>query len=321
MLFASLPGIHQTELIEKIVGHLLIDAVRYNVGAVSPYSPKETLQKVLDVTRTNGKELWVDLKGRQLRITQWAAPVYGRILLNHKVTINGPARVFFRGNEQSEIVSARGNEIFVSPPPRHAVGQGQAINIIGDDVRIEGFLTNDDKDYIRAAVELGVYNFMLSFVESTDDIAEVEEIIMTCRPNGVTTPEALVLKIESLRGLELVKKESQALLRHYRLMAARDDLYINIGENKAMILNAVQDILEKDKEAIAASRIFSGLETSGEVSLADFSDLKLLWEFGYNNFLLSDGICQRHFDEAITAWQDFQDYLGDPDSARGGRII
>lgn len=124
--------------------------------------------------------------------------------------------------------------------------------------------------------------------------------------NHENNPAQLVLKIESIRGLEFVESMPAKTFEKFPLIAARDDLMINIGENKAMMLLALQQIITKDPNAILASRIFSGLENSSNVTMADFSDLKLMRIMGYKNFMLSDEISQQHFDKAMKAWEDFQ---------------
>lgn len=295
MLIATLPAVHQAELLEKIVAHPLIGGVRYNTGLRSPYSPKETLQKIVDLTKEHDKKLWVDLKSRQLRIVHWAIPNYGKIILNHEIEVDCPCRVYFRGNEWSEVKVVRENVIYVDPPPRHAVGEGQAINIHGNNLKIKGFLTEEDLSYIGAARELGIRHFMLSFVEGADDIARVAE---------VSDKEVqLTLKIESPKGMNFVN--SGISFADYTLLAARDDLMINIGENKAKMLPALEQIIRRDPKAIVASRIFSGLEMDGFISMGDLSDLRLMYLLGYRNFMLSDGISQFHFDGAVKAWEDF----------------
>ncbi|MCK4540432.1 hypothetical protein KAU09_04745 [Candidatus Parcubacteria bacterium] len=308
MLIATLPAVHRSELLEKVISHPLIKGVRYNTGYVTPYSPKETLKRILELIERYGKILWIDLKCRQLRIANWAVPDYGKIILNHEIEVDCPARVYFRGNEWSEIKVARGNVIYVDPPPKSAVGEGQAINIHGDNLKIKGFLTDEDRVYINAACGFGINKFMLSFVECIDDIKEAEEELKkNLNYDFLNNPAQFILKIESLKGLEFVRSMPAKISEGFQMMAARDDLMINIGENKAMMLPAIQKIIMKDPNAIVASRIFSGLENDGTVSMADFSDLKLMKMMGYKNFMLSDGICQKHFGKAMKAWQDFHD--------------
>ena len=161
MLIATLPAVYRGELLEKIISHPLVKGVRYNIGYVTPYSAKKTLERILEATKRYGKILLIDFKCRQLRIVNWAVPDYGKIILNHEIEVDCPARVYFRGNEWSEIKVARGNVIYVDPPPKSAVGEGQAINIHGNNLKIKGFLTDEDRVYINAARELGINKFML----------------------------------------------------------------------------------------------------------------------------------------------------------------
>ena len=297
MLIATLPAIHRENLLRAIIAHSAVGGVRYNVGARSAYSPKETLEWILELTTVHKKKLWIDLKGRQLRIVQWAVPKFGEIILNHEIEVDCPAKVFFRGNERSEVKVVRGNKIYVDPPPQYAVGAGQAINIHGEGLKIKGYLTEDDKAYIEAGTALGIDDYMLSFVEEKTDMEEVV----------VLNPKArMVLKIESPKGIDLVSRTDFEVPLGVKLMAARDDLFINIGENKVHILGALAKIIEKDPGAIVASRIFSGIECDGNVSMGDLSDLRLMEIMGYKSFMLSDGICERHFDLAIRAWEDFK---------------
>jgi pyruvate kinase len=302
MLIATLPAVHQERLLTQIVQHPLVNEVRYNTGVISAYSPKETLTRVLALSERYEKRLWVDLKGRQLRITEWAVPNYGKIVLNHEIEVDYPAKVYFRGNDSSELKVVRGNVIYVDPPPRYAVGNGQAINIHSDNLRIKGYFTSEDLAYIAAACELGVNNFMLSFVETISDVTEFQSFWQKHSSNSNVN---IVLKIESPKGLEFINRFDLGSIANCALMAARDDLMINIGPNKAKILLALEQIIKRDSQAIVASRIFAGLENGGAVSMGDLADLALMQRLGYRRFMLSDGICNQHFDKAIEAWEDF----------------
>lgn len=302
-LIATLPAVHQERLLTQIISHPLVSEVRYNIGVCSAYSPKETLTRILALTERFDKKLWIDLKGRQLRIVQWAVPNFGKIVLNHELEVDCPARVYFRGNDYSELKVARSNVIYVDPPPKYAVGNGQAINIHGNNLNIKGYFTEEDLAYVAASCELGINNFMLSFVENASDIDEFESLLSK-QPFKLEKFSA-ILKIESPKGLELIDKYK--LLPNYSLMAARDDLMINIGQNKAKILTALEQIIKCDKDAIVASRIFAGLENGGSILMGDLADIKLMQLLGYKRFMLSDGICNQHFEKAIQGWQDFLD--------------
>lgn len=294
MLISTLPNISNPKLIYQMFQHPLIDGVRYNVGTRSTLSAKDTLQRLLDLNVAH-KKLWIDLKGRQLRITKWADPVYGEITLNHSFSVDLPATIVYRNGGRGTIENINGNTIDVFPIPGEALGNGQAVNIIGTNLKIDGYLTDQDIEYIQAAKELGLKDFMLSFVENESDLSSVLDQI----------PDAnLVLKIESQPGLAFVKNTDFTKRKNLQLMLARDDLTVNIGDNKADIIPATWDILDKDPQAIAASFIFSSL-AHGSISASDFTDLAYLSAIGYHHFMLSDTISHRHFDEAMKLWSDF----------------
>lgn len=286
MLISTLPSVHRPELIEKMCEHPLVDGVRYNVGIRTSYSPLTVLSYLKKVA--NGKKLWVDLKGRQIRITKWADPTYGDIELTHEIEVDLPAKVFFRGGQWSNIVEVDGNKIFVDPDPKEALGAGQAINIIGKNLKIKGeCLTEMDKQYIVASSKLGIHDYMLSFVEQDSDLEDVRSLDHDAN---------LVLKIESLKGLAYVPHTTE------NLMAARDDLMINIGENKGEIINALKLIIEKDPDAMVASCIL----TSRNLTMADISDLALLHNMGYKHYVLSDDVSHNRFDESVKNFEMIQ---------------
>ncbi len=297
MLIATLPSAHKTGLIERMFSHPSIYGARYNVGIRTTYTPSVVLSYLQKVAEMHKKQLWIDLKGRQLRITKWADPTYGNIELNHEIEVDLPAKVFFRGNEWSNVVEVEGTRIVIDPDPRQALGEGQAINIIGSNLRVKGnYLTGTDRQYIESAKRLGMHDYMLSFVEQEADLQTVRSLDPDSR---------LILKIESQKGLAYIAQTFSAG-KDSNLMAARDDLMINIGDNKAEMLNALELIVQRDPDAIAASHIFTSLSTLGYLTMADISDLKLLHNMGYKHFMLSDDVSHRCFDEAMKAWQDFK---------------
>ena len=299
MLISSLPQVHEEELLMEMIEHPLVEAVRYNTGMDSAFSPKETLARILEFSTPKAKPLYVDLKGMQLRVAEWAAPPFGAIILNHKIKVNLPAKGVFRGDDTCELKEiVGGNRIYVNPAPKFPVGKGQAINILSKNLEIAEFFTENDYAYIKAAVSCGIDKFMLSFVESADYIKEFEKIAASCGLNKFE----LVLKIESQAGVDFVRKADKRLFKKFPIMSARDDLMIQIGGLKMM--EAQKTIIEKDKNAICASRIFLGLE-HGEVTFADICDLRLMQILGYKRFMFSDGISRKHFREAIEFWEKY----------------
>src|SRR3989339_2197812 len=109
---------------------------------------------------------------------------------------------------------------------------------------------------------------MLSFAESESDIASVVNI----------NPKAdVVLKIESSLGVSLVNRFDPRQWKNCRLMAARDDLMIQLNASPSYMLRAVKRIIERDKTAIADSNLLNSLHHH-PVSQESHSDLYFLYQ-------------------------------------------
>ena len=287
-LIATLPAMNNISKIIDIFSNPYISEVRYNTGGLSPYNPEVTIQKLKELAEKYNKKLWIDLKGRQLRVAKWADPKYECITLNHKIKVTPPATILLRNGEGCNITHIiNGNQVYVDPLPRHAVGAGQSVNIIASDLKIDGYLTIKDMEYLEICNKLGVNNFMASFVEDFNDIAD----ILKMAPNA-----NIVLKIESKKGMELVN----SYIPGASLMAARDDLYIQTGLD---MMKHLKTIIEKDKNAICASRIFMSLEHNDTPDFCDYEDLEYMYSLGYRRFMLCDNVCNYAFDRAIGAWK------------------
>jgi hypothetical protein len=309
MLIATLPPVDQEDLAEKIVSHPLIGAVRYNTGYETDYPPPEILSRVFRLTERYGKKLWIDLEGRQLRVENWSWPRYGgRIELNRELEINLPAEINFRGDPTWYAVKiAHGKSVYLKINPKKAIGRGQTVNIRADGWKEKnGYLKPADREYLEAALTLGISSFFLSFVESDHDLTEMLMEIFRHRSGEDAKGEIeLTAKIESQKALAWLGQVEDGVIG-YSLMAARDDLFTNLCADKAAMIAAQELIIGKDPEAILASRIFSGLEKEGGLTMGDLADIRLAALMGYKNFMLSDGISHYHFDEAMAAWENCQ---------------
>ena len=142
-------------------------------------------------------------------------------------------------------------------------------------------MTDQDKRYIEAAKKVGVHDYMLSYVENKQDIEDVLAL----------DPHAnIVAKIESHGGLNFIRKEYPSLKDRVNLMAARGDLFVEVGRPHK-ILETTRRIVEADKDAIAASRIFTSLRNSYSPACQDLSDIGFLKEIGYQHLMIGDDIC------------------------------
>lgn len=290
-LIATLPSINNMEKVEEVFASPFISEVRFNTGVQTPYTVEETLDILKNLSIKYNKILWIDLKGRQLRVTKWANPLYSCIEISHRIEVLYPAEVYFRNGDRVNITHIKdGNKLFVDPLPRTALGAGQSVNIIARDINIEGYLTDKDKRYLTVCKTMGINHIMASFVEKFDDLSQILHIL----------PDAIIVsKIESLKGIDFISNYKVP-----NLMAARDDLYLQCGENYSM-MNYLKTIISKDNNAICASKIFTSLEKRETIDFADFTDLELMYIMGYRRFMLCDNVCNYRFTEAIKAWEEF----------------
>lgn len=291
VLIATLPSLNNMDKVQKVFSNPHISEVRFNTGVQTAYSIEETLDILKNLSIKYNKKLWIDIKGRQLRVTKWADPLYSCIEISHRVQVLYPAQIYFRNGDRVNITHIKdGNKLFVDPLPRQALGEGQSVNILAKDIEIDGYLTEKDKQYLRVCQKMDLNYIMASFVETFDDLAQILQIL----PNA-----QIVSKIESLKGMSFITQYNVP-----NLMAARDDLYLQSGQTYSM-LNHLKTIISRDSGAICASKIFLSLEKRETVDLADFADLELMYSMGYRKFMLCDNICNYSFAKAIQAWEEF----------------
>ncbi|MGM9878129.1 MAG: pyruvate kinase [Bacilli bacterium] len=290
-LIATLPRLDDKYSIDGIMRCDEICSVRFNSGVDNLMTASEIVSKLKELSEFYHKKIWIDLKGRQLRINAWADPRYDVIELNHDIEIEYPAEIIFRNYTKANIFRTRANKITIDKPPQRAVGKGQSVNIMAKSLLIKGFLTDMDKQLLIESSKVGLNDYMVSFVESEDDLKEI--LSFNKQAN-------IISKIESVNGLDFINN----IDCHLSLMAARDDLYIETKMNKS-ILKALRDIISKDKNAICASRIFSSLEECDIPSLSDYEDIELMLLYGYRNFMLQDDVKGPTLKRIIECFKEF----------------
>lgn len=267
--------------IDEVLRHPIVSGIRLNVVMPIKGTLEETLKRLDAAARQYGKQLWIDLKGRQLRVVGYAEPPFTEIILSHAISVDTPVTAYFKnGEESATVLEADGNRLIMQDGPRRMVGPGESVNIPHPSLKIEGYFTAQDKQYIEAAARIGLHQYMLSFVESAGD----GELLRKMDPAAI-----VAAKIESARGMHYVRGQ-YASSDGMRLMAARGDLFIELPKPH-LVLAAAEDILRKDPHAIAASRIFDSLERSLEPSCADINDADNLLRMGYKTVMLGDQIC------------------------------
>lgn len=263
--------------VDEAAAHPLVSGLRLNT--VMPL--RESRQEALERLSKFRQPLWVDLKGRQLRVTEPAMPPFTEIKLSHAVKVQTPVDAYFSdGNERARVAAVDGNRLIMEDGPRRMVGPGESVNIVHPSLEIEGTLTETDRAYLAAMKELGLTKVMLSYVESTADVDEVKSLL----PNA-----EVVLKIETQKGLDFARKEKSG---HGQLMAARGDLYVEVLRPHK-IIPALKTVIQADPRAIAASRILDSLAWTPIPVSADISDAAFLMEIGYRTFMLGDQVCMK----------------------------
>jgi len=265
------------DFLKTAAAHPIVYGLRLNTVMPLREGPREALERLSKLDT----ELWVDLKGRQLRVEGAAIPPFTEVTLSHEIELDTPANAFFNdGTEHARVVAVDGRRLILEDGPRRLIGPGESVNIVHPSLKILGMLTDTDIAYLEAMKGFGLNKVMLSYVESPEDPAAVRAIL----------PDAEIMqKIESKKGLEYTRQHGAD---YGRLMAARGDLYVEVLQPHK-IIGALRMVISADPQAIAASRIFDSLAFHPVPNSADIGDLAFLLSLGYRTFLLGDAICLR----------------------------
>jgi hypothetical protein len=261
----------------EVAAHPLVSGLRLNTVMPLADPPAAVLARLARL----GPPLWVDLKGRQLRVAAAAVPPFTEVRLSRRVRVPVPADAFFGdGREHARVLAVDGDRLILEDGPRRVVGPGESVNIVHPALEIEDTLTGTDRAYLEAMRETGQRNVMLSYAERPEDAEEVR---------GLLPGAELMLKIESRRGLAFARAHGASL---GQLVAARGDLYVEIGRPHR-IVEALRAVIAADPEAVVASRLFPGLARHPVPECAEISDAAFLIALGYRTFLLGDEVCLR----------------------------
>jgi len=261
--------------LDEVAAHPLVCGLRLNTVMPLREGPGEALDRL----RALGQPLWVDLKGRQLRVAGAAIPPYTEVHLSHAVRVRTPVDAFFSdGRECVRVAAVDGERLILADGPRRLIGPGESVNIVHPSLEIEGTLTETDRAYLAAMKDRGLDRVMLSYVEQPTDADEVRRLLPGAE---------VMLKIETQRGLDYARRHGA---RHGRLMAARGDLYVEVLQPHR-IIGALRDLIAADPQAVVASRILDSLAYDPVPESADISDVAYLIALGYRTFMLGDVVC------------------------------
>jgi pyruvate kinase len=265
------------DFLEEVATHPLVEGLRLNTVMPLREGPAALLERLGRL----GPPLWVDLKGRQLRVAEAGIPPYTEVRLSHPICVRTPVDAWFSdGHERVRVAAVDGDRLILADGPRRLVGPGESVNIVDPSLSVEGTLTARDREYLEAMGPADRRRVMLSYVERLSDVEEMRALL----------PDAeLVLKVENERGLAFAREHGA---RYGRLCAGRGDLYVEVGRPHR-IVGALRTIVAADGEAIVASRLFDSLAEDPVPSAADISDAAFLMGLGYRTFLLGDAVCLR----------------------------
>lgn len=265
------------DFLEEVAAHPMVCGLRLNTVMPLRGAPREALERLAGA----GQPLWVDLKGRQLRVVGAAIPPYTELVVSHPVEVPTPVDAWLSdGREAARVVAVDGCRLLLEDGPRRLVGPGESLNIVHPALRIGGTLTDTDRAYLAAMGDLGLRQVMLSFTEEVPDVEEVRSLLPGAE---------VVCKIESRKGLGFARREGAA---HGRLMAARGDLYVEVGAPHRLI-GALREVVAADPEAWVASRLFPSLAHGPVPEAQDLTDAAFLMSLGYRTFMLGDEVCLR----------------------------
>ena len=264
--------------IDEVLKHPRVSGIRLNTVMPKKESYENLLKRLNEKTRMNNKELWIDLKCRQLRVKNYGVPPFTEILLSHRIKVHTPCKIYFSDRKESAtLLEVNRNRLIMQKGPKRVVGPGESVTIVHPTLKIEGYLTNKDKRYIEAGNKIGINKYMLSFVEKKQDIDDF----------GKYNADAEIrLKIESQKGLDYVINEND----NGKLMAARGDLFMQLHWPHLMI-DAVETILRKDPTAWVASRLFDSMGENEEPKCEEIGDVDNLLRMGYKTFMFGDEVC------------------------------
>ena len=98
--------------IERAVGRPIVEGARLNT--IVPITGKYHHELNRLALRVFPKDLWVDLKCRQLRVTNFPGDY---VELSHKIEVETPVEAVFHRRYQAEIVEVKGNKLFLKEKP------------------------------------------------------------------------------------------------------------------------------------------------------------------------------------------------------------
>ena len=95
--------------IDEIVAHHLVSGIRLNTVMPLKDSKKDNLKRLQDLA--GYKDLWIDLKCRQLRVKTYGIPPFTEVELSHTISVDTPTTAYFPGGKEGKIHSLGGQGV------------------------------------------------------------------------------------------------------------------------------------------------------------------------------------------------------------------
>jgi pyruvate kinase len=267
--------------LEQVAGLDLVEGIRLNT--VMPVKDGEIEATLAELKRKTGeKTLWVDLKARQLRVREFANTPYTAVTISHRISVDLPATAHFdNGKLAARLVAIDGYRLILEDYAGRLIGPGESVNIVDESLTFldHDLLTAKDLEYVAACRQVGIEDYMLSYVERPEDLETLRAEHPGCR---------IMAKIESQRGMERLEEIAAV---SDGLMAARGDLFTEVPYPH-LVVPAVREIFEVDGPgAVVASRLLLSLLRHPVPSNSDIMDIAYLLQMGYRRFMIGDDIC------------------------------
>lgn len=261
--------------------HPLVKGVRLNTAMASTVEMPSVLKRA--VNTRNSAPIYLDIKGRQLRITHVDPNEdHLEIDINHPIEVETPCPVLFKaGADGALLVGVKGGtRLIFDRGPNFTLREGESLSIRAPHKVLGELFTDQQRDFLGMALEAGIDRYMLSYATSQAEIDELREWVGEAE---------IIAKIENSEGLEFAKNQFKPA-DNLHILTARGDLFVELPKPHDVLL-ATKELLKVDPLAILGSRILLSVTNESVPSCSDLNELAWLLDIGYRRFMFCDGLC------------------------------
>lgn len=281
------PASFSEDILKQMVRNGL-SAVRINTAHVEPDYIEKVRKLVDGINADTGSHvgIMIDLKGPELRLTDLKGGSFQVIRNKRYLLSDGDGKGDLKINRAGIIeklkpghmvkmndglvtfeVAEEGKDSVLLEAVNDGVLRSRArINVPGVYLDL-GTATDRDRDFIRAGVEQEIDFFAMSFVQTRDNVLDLEQIIRESGGiNGVTS------KIETMKGYSDIK---DIVAVSEMIMVARGDLGVELPLKEIGIAQKkiIVESHRRGRPAILATQILESMVTSPEPTRAEVTDV------------------------------------------------